>query len=70
MPSLFLTAEPAELFIAETVLMMQFLPVLYAEFLLGPFVNSPRFSLLFMKWSKSSYRRLFPKWKSSVFVTM
>lgn len=55
MPSLFLIAKPAGLFIAE--IRVQFLPGLHVDFLLESFVSIPRyFSFPFMEERKSSYR--------------
>lgn len=55
MPSSFLIAKPAELFIAE--IRVQLLPGLHVDFSLESFVNNPRyFCLPFMEQSKSSYR--------------
>lgn len=64
MPSLFLIAKPAELFIAE--IRVQFLPGLHVDFLLESFVNNPRyFSLPFMGVSQVT-----DQWKSSISMTM
>lgn len=61
MPSLFLIAKPAELFIAE--IRVQFLPGLHVDFFLEFFVNNPRYFCL-------PVSQVTDQWKSSISMTM